>query len=236
MGPQDAAIEEAAPIRKAPPRNELTQGLRGPNRQTRYMTFSDFTAGLLKTSEPMLPNDVGAPRTTALRVRMLGALAAWCALGVVACGDDGGGSETQDETGSLSALEEKLAKCPTVQTTSDPTASACLEGTYTGKTFSGETCSLTIGDVGAYTFTSPTVTVGSTPLDDSIFVFGHTLVGDFGQLTWMVSDPLSTETWYDFEFSARYGEMVPANDRKIEIEVQRHDADSMTAVTCTVTY
>jgi hypothetical protein len=160
------------------------------------------------------------------------------------CGDDDASAEEAEEEPNgatepgdgLSATESKLASCPTVQTTSDPTASACIEGTYTGKTFSDETCSLTIGEEGAYTFTSPTLSVTSTPQADSIFVFGHSLVGDFGQLTWMVSDPLSTEAFYDMEFSARYGEQVPDNDRKIEIEVQRTDADSMTSVTCTVAY
>jgi hypothetical protein len=169
------------------------------------------------------------------------AIAAACLVGLAGCGDDGGSSETTEPGGSnapsgLSDIEAKLAECPTVQTTSDATASACIEGTYTGKTLSGETCTLTIGDVGAYTFTSPTLSVTSTPQPDSIFVFGHNLVSSFGQLKWMVSDPIATEAFYDLDFSALYGEMVPANDRKIEIEVQRNDAESMTSVACIVSY
>lgn len=173
--------------------------------------------------------------------KTMGAIALGAILALVGCGDDGEASATDEPNGAnepsgLSAIESKLAKCPAVQTTSDPTASACIEGTYTGKTFSGETCSLTIGEVGAYTFTSPTLSVTSTPQPDTIFVFGHTLISTFGQLTWMVSDPIASDEFYDLEFTARYGDMVPANDRKIEIEVQRNDADSMTAVTCTVNY
>ena len=200
------------------------------------MTFSNFAASWSKTA-------TGASTAPAARLHfrwVMGVIAASCIVSI-GCGDDGGGTATNEpnetnEPGGLSAIESQLSKCPTVQMTSDPTASACIEGTYTGKTFSGEACSLTIGEVGAYTFTSPTLSVTSTPKDDTIFVFGHNLVSSFGQLTWMVSDPIATEAFYDLEFTARYGEMVPANDRKIEIEVQRNDADSMASVTCTVNY
>lgn len=161
------------------------------------------------------------------------------AVGAVGCGDDGGDApetEGPSDGPSISALEEKLSKCPTAQNTSDPTASACLEGTYEGTTFAGDPCSLTIGDVGAFTFTSATLTVTSTPKDDSIFVFAHSAVGTFGQVGWIVSDPLSTEDWYELDFMGRYGEMVPAGDRKIEISVTRNGSDAMTSVTCTVQF
>lgn len=172
-----------------------------------------------------------------------GAIAIACLVGMAGCGDgdsseeeESNGPDESNEPSGLSAIEAKLASCPTVQTTSDPTASACIEGTYTGETFSGDECSLTIGEVGAYTFTSPTLSVTSAPQADSIFVFGHNLVSEFGQLTWMVSDPISTEAFYDLEFTALYGETVPETDRKIDIELQRRDADSTTSVTCTVEY
>jgi hypothetical protein len=90
--------------------------------------------------------------------------------------------------------------------------------------------------VGAFTFTSATLTVTSTPKDDSIFVFAHSAVGTFGQVGWIVSDPLSTEDWYELDFMGRYGEMVPAGDRKIEISVTRNGSDAMTSVTCTVQF
>lgn len=161
------------------------------------------------------------------------------AFGAAACGDDGAESpetESTTEEPSASALEEKLSQCPTAQNTSDPTASACLEGTYEGTTFAGDACSLAIGDVGAFTFTSATLTVTSTPKDDSIFVFAHSAVGQFGQVGWVVSDPLSTDEWYELNFTGRYGETVPAADRKIEISVTRNSADARTSVTCTVPY
>jgi hypothetical protein len=203
------------------PLSELTASRIAPNHYTEAMFFTPSS-------------------TTQVRLRSCLAPCAltWAvALGAAACGDDGADSpETESPTDgpSTSALEEKLSQCPTAQNTSDPTASACLEGTYEGTTFAGDACSLTIGDVGAFTFTSATLTVTSTPKEDSIFVFAHSAVGEFGQVGWVVSDPLSTEEWYELNFMGRYGETVPVADRKIEISVTRNSADARTSVTCTI--
>ncbi len=159
---------------------------------------------------------------------------------VSACGGDDdpapNDSPSPSEEPSLGTLEQKFATCAIVATTSDPTASACLSGTYSGKTLSGDDCSLTIGDVGAYTFTSPTLSVTSAPQGESLFLFDHTSIGGFGLLTWKVSDPLSPDTWDELDFTAQYGEATPAANRKLEIEVTRHTADATTAVQCGVTY
>lgn len=163
---------------------------------------------------------------------------------VSACASACGGSDDPapddspgpNEEPSLGAVEQKLAACALVATTSDPTASACIEGTYTGKTLSDGDCSLTIGNVGAYTFTSPTLSVTSTPQGNSIFVFDHTSFGGFGMVTWKVSDPLSSDTWDELDFTAQYGEAAPAANRKLDIEVTRHTADATTAVKCVVTF
>lgn len=158
----------------------------------------------------------------------------------VGCGDDGGSSpndsQNTGEEPTLSATEEKLSKCPSVDTTSDPTASACIEGTYEGKTLAGDDCRLTIGKIGAYTFSSPGLDVTSAPKGNSIFVFGHTTIGGMGLLTWKVSDPLSNESWDELDFSAQYGEATPAANRKLEIEVANHTGDTTTTVQCTLEF
>ncbi|WP_437743068.1 hypothetical protein WME73_48305 [Sorangium sp. So ce302] len=158
---------------------------------------------------------------------------------VVACGgdDDGSGDSSSGSGGSspsLSALEERLAACPDLSLTSDPSASACLVGTYEGTTPSGEACSLELGEAGAYEFTSPSLSVSHTAPDDTIFVFDHTSIGGFEQLAWKVSDPISIETWYELDFTARFGTGADEATSKIQIEVTEYGEDTTTSVVCVV--
>jgi hypothetical protein len=158
---------------------------------------------------------------------------------VVACGgdDDGSGDSGSGSGGSgpsPSALEERLAACPDLSLTSDPSASACLVGTYEGTTPSGEACSLELGEAGAYEFTSPSLSVSHTAPADTIFVFDHTSFGSFEQLAWKVGDPISTETWYELDFEARFGAGADEASSKIQIEVTEHGADTTTSVACVV--
>lgn len=155
-----------------------------------------------------------------------------------ACGDDG---DDKDPAGkpdgggtSPSALIEKLSACPVINNTSDPSASLCLLGKYDGKTLSGESCSLTLSADGGYSFDSPKLNVVHTSPDKTIFIFGHQSYSGFHQLSWKVADPIDTDTFYDLDFTARFGTGVPAADTKIEIEVIEH-ADTNTTVSCIVT-
>lgn len=158
---------------------------------------------------------------------------------VVACGgdDDGSGDSSSGPGGSgpsPSALEERLAACPDISLTSDPSASACLVGTYEGTTPSGEACSLELGEVGAYEFTSPSLTVSHTAPDKTIFVFDHTSISGFEQLAWKVSDPITLETWYELDFTARFGAGADEATSKIQIEVTEYGEDTTTSVVCVV--
>lgn len=154
-----------------------------------------------------------------------------CLLSLSACGGDDS-DEGEEGTASPSALAAKLGACPVVSTTSDAAASSCLLGTYEGKTLAGETCTLELGADGAFELSSPKLTVSHTSPDNTIFVFGHSAVSDFHQIAWKVSDPLTTETWYELDFEARFGAQVPAADRKVQFEVTEHGPDSMQSVAC----
>jgi hypothetical protein len=157
----------------------------------------------------------------------------------VACGgdDDGSGDPSSGPGGSgstPSALEERLAACPDISRTSDPSASACLVGTYDGTTPSGDACSLELGEAGAYEFVSPTLTVSHTAPPDTIFVFDHTSIGGQELIAWKVSDPISTETWYELDFAARFGAGTDEASSKIQIEVKEYGEDTTTSVVCVV--
>jgi hypothetical protein len=157
-------------------------------------------------------------------------------LALISCGgdddDDTGGGGGGSPGTTPSALEAKLAKCPVVSATSDPAASSCLVGTYEGKTLAGDDCSLQLGEDGAFELSSPKLSVEHTSPENTIFVFGHSAVSDFHQITWKVSDPLTLDTWYELDFEARFGALVPAADRKIQFEVTEHGNDSMQSVVC----
>jgi hypothetical protein len=153
----------------------------------------------------------------------------------VGCGDgdasEGNGGDNNDDTGKPSnSLREKLESCPLVMTSSDPTASACLVGTYQGQTLTGEACSLTVGQANTYTFAGPGLAVSYTPPEDVLLLFSHTSVGDNSQVIWKVGDPVDTETWYELDFTARFGGQHATNG--IEIEVRQRPENN--AVTCIV--
>jgi hypothetical protein len=146
------------------------------------------------------------------------------------CSDgDGSGS------GPGSEAEQRMTACPVTSVTSDVTASACLTGAFNGTTLSGGACSLTVGAAGAYEFTSPTLTISYTPSARTIFVFGHNLVQGFHQIEWRVADPIMSGIAHELDFSARFGDNVPNNDAKIEIEGTTRAADGgSTSVACIV--
>ncbi|MFY0535242.1 hypothetical protein [Nannocystis pusilla] len=68
--------------------------------------------------------------------------------------------------------------------------------------------------------------VSHTAPDNTIFVFDHTVVGDYEQIVWKVSDPTSVEPWYELDFQARFGTGVPEADSKIQFEVTEHGESS----------
>lgn len=160
-----------------------------------------------------------------------------CSDGGSDAGDSGTGGSSSGSGGSganASELEERLAECPLLSASSDPTASACLLGTYDGKTLSGQDCSLVLGESGNYDFSSPALDVSHTAPDDTLFVYGHSKFSDTAMLTWKVSDPITLDTWYELSFEARFGAGVPEADSKIQIEVTEHQEDSTTSVVCVV--
>ena len=116
------------------------------------------------------------------------------ALGV-GCGDDdpaaAGGAAA--EPTPASPLAAKLAACPVVQTSEDPAASACLEGTYEGETLAGEACTLVVRAGGAYDFASPALVVSSAPQDRTIRVFSHA-ERSARTVAWRLAEALQTGT------------------------------------------
>jgi hypothetical protein len=165
-----------------------------------------------------------SPSSTMSTAVVLGGL-----LCLIAC------ESKEDATdGGGSAFEEQLAECPVLSLSSDPSAGACLAETYEGKTPSGEACSLELREGGTYEFTSPSLVVSHTAPDNTIFVFDHTVVGDYEQIVWKVSDPTSVEPWYELDFQARFGTGVPGADSKIQFEVTEHGESSTKSVVCVV--
>lgn len=145
-----------------------------------------------------------------------------------------GGGASGGSSGEGEALIERLSACPVVSLTSDPSASECLVGSYTGETLGGDACTLTLGENGAYEFTSPALSHDRTPLDDTIFVYDYTRVQETNLIGWSVDDPLSADTFYELDFRARFGSQVPASDRKIEIQLKQTTADTMSSVACII--
>jgi hypothetical protein len=118
------------------------------------------------------------------------------------------------------------------ETGRDPAASSCLVGTYAGQTLAGDDCTLELGEDGAYELSSPKLNVSHTSPDRTIFVFGHSAVSNYHQIAWKVSDPLTTETFYELDFQALFGAGVPAADRKIQFEVSEYTEDATQSVVC----
>lgn len=165
-----------------------------------------------------------------LKAPVLCSVSLLCLAG--ACGDDGGDGDGDGPSGS--ALEKRLAACPLVNTSSDPSASACLTGTYGGETLSGDRCTLTVTAGNSFAFDSPALKVSYTPPSDVDLLFSHTSISDSHQVIWMVSDPISNETWYELDLKARFGAYVQESDAKVEIEVVQHLETGNNAVTCIV--
>ncbi|GGR83398.1 hypothetical protein [Deinococcus sedimenti] len=131
------------------------------------------------------------------------------------------------------AITTRLAACPVVNTSSDPAASSCLAGTYTGTTLSGSACSLTVAADGAYTFTSPTLTYSFTPTAQAIRVFGHQTLPDLHQVIWLIDDSVTATEPKELDFHATWGRGAPSV--KLDIQGTKHLAGGgSTSVTCTV--
>jgi hypothetical protein len=161
------------------------------------------------------------------------------------CGGESGDTEGGGAGGSSpssggssgtapSELVTRLLACPELSVSSDPAASECLIGTYEGKTVGGDDCTLVLGSNGAYEFTSPLLSHDRAPLDDTTFVYDYTKVLDTHLLAWAVNDPLSSGTFYELGFQAKFGSQIPEGDRKIQFDLTRYTEGTTTSVTCTL--
>ena len=150
------------------------------------------------------------------------------------CSGDDDAAEGGAPAPAESALVTKLAACPVVQTSEDPAASACLEGTYEGKTLAGEACTLTIRGGGAYDFASPALTYTYAPSERTIRVFSHGSTSNTHQVGWRISDPVQTGTSYELKFDAAFGEYTPAGGKKIDFEATRSVDGARSSSSCTL--
>ncbi|WP_295817306.1 hypothetical protein [uncultured Deinococcus sp.] len=129
----------------------------------------------------------------------------------------------------VNQIRARIVACPLVNQSSDPTASACLAGTYTGKTLSGADCSLVVQANGNYTFTSPALSTTYVTSDRTIRVFGHQNVGGMHQVIWLIGDPIQSGDSYDLDF--KYADGL---GRTLEIEATKRPAAGGTlSSTCT---
>ncbi len=142
---------------------------------------------------------------------------------------DGGAPSNGDST-----LAAKLGACPILDTSSDPAASTCLQGTYTGQTLAGEACSVNIKAGGAYDFTTPALSFSYTPADNVIRVFSHTNTAGAQQVLWTISDPTGVGTSYDLDFTARFGQYTQDSDKKITFQATKHVGSAQTSSSCVV--
>lgn len=146
---------------------------------------------------------------------------------LTACG--GGGSGGNPNPGGGNAIRDRLVACPLVMQSSDPAASACLAGTYTGKTLSNETCSLVVEASGNYQFTSAALSYAYSATTKSIRVFGHQNVGGLHQVIWLISDPIQAADSFDLNF--HYADGL---GKKLEIEATKRPASGgSVSSTCT---
>ncbi|WP_135228202.1 hypothetical protein [Deinococcus fonticola] len=147
---------------------------------------------------------------------------------------NGGGDGGNGGTGNT-ALQTKLAACPVLSQSSDPSASACLTGTYTGTNPAGAACSFTIRADGSYDFTSPTLTYSYTPTAKSFRLFDHSSLQGAHQVLWSMNDPIQTVTSYEVDFIARFGTGFTGALSKIEIKAEKINPDSSRVnATCVV--
>lgn len=134
-----------------------------------------------------------------------------------------------------SALITRLAACPVVGNTSDPTASACLAGAYTGKTLSGAACTLTVRADGGYDYASAALTTTYAPTTRTIRVFDYTRVSGLNQVGWLMGDPISAGETHDLKFFARWGTGITTPGVEIEV-TKRPAAGGSLSSTCKVAF
>lgn len=128
-------------------------------------------------------------------------------------------SVPEEKRHPLSAIEQRLAKCPAI-TTNDPSVTACFAGTYEGKTPGGEACTVTVGQNGAYQFSSPALQVSRSAVDTTTFSFHHTVIDGFNFLSFSASERVSLDApYYRFSFDADFGTLVADSESTLEIEL-----------------
>lgn len=154
---------------------------------------------------------------------------------VLAACSDSSEDGSAASSGGPSPLVSQLSACPSVQTSSDPAASACLAGTFAGKTLAGEACSLTVRADGGFDFAAPALTFTFAPKADSIRVFSHAETQGSHMVGWRIGDPISTETMRELKFDARFGNYVEAKDAKIDIEASENNDGAKKTSSCVVT-
>jgi hypothetical protein len=136
----------------------------------------------------------------------------------------------EEERHPLSAIEQRLAKCPAIRT-SDPSASACLAATYEGKTPGGEACTVIVGQNGAYQFSSPALQVSRSAPAGTTFSFNHTALDGFNLLSFSVSEPfMLNAASYRFSFEADFGTRVEDSESTLQIELDESGPTSRTAM------
>ncbi|WP_027482340.1 hypothetical protein [Deinococcus pimensis] len=136
--------------------------------------------------------------------------------------------------GTDQALRAKLVACPTVSNSSDPTASTCLAGTYTGRTPAGAACTLSVRTDGSYDYVSPTLTSTYTPTPATIRLFSHQASGGDNVVLWNLSDPASADPASSLDLSVAFGPNYDTLARKLELKAERVQGGGRTSSTCIV--
>lgn len=167
-----------------------------------------FATAPLRTSRPLL-------------------LPALLSAALVACGGGGPNPNPQPEN----QIRARLVACPIINQSSDPTASACLAGTYTGKTPANADCKLVIQANGNYQFTSPALSYSYVATPESIRAFDHRNVGGQHQLIWLINDPAKPGDTFNLKFS-----YADALGKQLVMEgTRRTEAGGQTSANCSAT-
>ncbi|MBZ9712967.1 hypothetical protein [Deinococcus multiflagellatus] len=133
--------------------------------------------------------------------------------------------------GPGSALTTRLAACPQVMNSSDPAATACLAGTYSGKTLANAACTVTIRADGSYDFDTPTLKYTHAPAASAIRIFTHQVsVGPTHTLIWLMSDSASANPAYEMDFKAQFG--TYAQPPQVTIEGTQRIGNAQTSASC----
>ena len=129
------------------------------------------------------------------------------------------------------AMRARLVACPVVDQSSDAAASACLAGTYVGKTPTNAECKLVIEASGNYQFTSPSLSYTYTATANSIRVFGHQNAGGLHQVIWLINDPVQRGDAFNLKLNYADG-----LGKKLEMEgTRRTEAGGSVSATCMTT-